>query len=189
VVEGASDLEISASHEFIEAATDPFPDTNTGYGLTDPADPWTFTGGEVADLCEEQNTEESGFGAQRIWSNAAAKAGGPPCVPVPPSTVLYDVSPSPSKTQLVAAGASVTFTLTGFSTAPVSPWNLQAWVGEATFQPTLELSTAKIDNGGTATLKVTVPTNAASMGYADLFVTSWRSTTDFNDWPLTVSVP
>jgi hypothetical protein len=188
-VEGASDLEISGSHELIEGATDPFPYTNTGYGLTDPADPWSFTGGEVADPCEEKTTTESGFAVQRVWSNAAAKAGGPPCIPVPPGEVLYDVSPSPNKTQLVAAGASVTFTLTGFSTAAVPPWNLQAWVGQSTFQPKLDLSSMKIDNGGTATLKVTVPAHTASMGFADIFVTSWRSATDFNDWPLTVSVP
>jgi hypothetical protein len=188
-VEGAPDLEISTSHEFIEASTDPFPYTNTAYDLTDSTDPWSFSGGEVGDLCEGENTQESGFSVQRIWSNAAAKAGGPPCIPVPPGTVLYDVSPSPSKAQLVKAGASVTFTLTGFSTAAVPPWNLQAWVGESTFQPTLSLDKMKIDNGGTATLKVTVPAAATSQGFANIYVTSWRGKDDFNDWPLLVTVP
>jgi hypothetical protein len=34
-----------------------------------------------------------------------------------------------------------------------------------------------------------VPSSAVSGSFASLFVTSWRSATDFNDWPLVVSVP
>lgn len=187
-VEGAADLEASASHEIIEASTDPFPYTDTGYALTDPNNPWTYTDGEVADLCEGQTVQQGGFTVQRIWSNSAAAAGTAPCIPAP-AEGFYDVSPAPNTTQTVAAGSSVTFTLTGFSTAPLPPWSLQALAGPGTFVPTLELSASTIGNGQTATLKVTVPTTAAAQGYAAVFVSSSRSPADFNYWPVAISVP
>jgi hypothetical protein len=197
IVEGASDLEASASHEFIEAATDPFPYTDTAYGLTDPTDPWLYTAGEVADLCEGLTTTEAGFTAQRIWSNsvatkdndADASAGGTsPCVPAT-GEPFYDVSPSPSQTQTVAAGGSVTFTLTGFSTAPVSPWSLTTFPALSTFTPTMTLGASTIDNGQTTTLIVGVPIGTPSGSYAAVFVTSSRSLTDFTYWPVAVTVP
>ena len=187
-VEGASDLEASASHEIMEASTDPFPYTSTGYALTDPSNPWTYTDGEVADLCEGQTLQQNGFTVQRIWSNSAAAAGTAPCIPAPAGG-FYDVSPSPNTTQMVAAGASTTFTLTGFSTAPIPPWSLTTFVGYGTFVPTLQLSTSTIGNGQTATLKVTVPSTAASQGYASIFVSSSRGLSDFNYWPVAIAVP
>lgn len=187
-VEGASDLEASASHEIIEASTDPFPYTNTAYALTDPSNPWTATDGEVADLCEGQTVQQGGFTVQRIWSNAAAAAGTAPCIPAP-AEGFYDVSPSPDTTQTVAAGSSVTFTLTGFSTAPLPPWSLQAFAASGTFVPTLQLSAATIGNGQTATLEVTVPSTASAQGYAAVIVSSSRAPGDFNYWPVAVAVP
>lgn len=187
-VEKAADLEASASHEIIEASTDPFPYTSTAYALTDPNNPWTYTDGEVGDLCEGQTVQQAAFTVQRVWSNAAAAAGTAPCIPAP-AAGFYDVSPSPNTTQIVAAGASVTFTLTGFSTAPMPPWSLQAFAGQGTFVPTLVLSTSTIGNGQTATLKVTVPSTATSQGYASVFVSCSRAAGDFNYWPVAVSVP
>lgn len=187
-VENVSDIEASASHEIMEASTDPFPYTATAYALTDPNNPWTYTDGEVADLCEGQTLQQSGFTVQRIWSNAAAAAGTAPCIPAP-GEGFYDVSPSPNTTRTVAAGASTTFTLTGFSTTPLPPWSLQAFAGQGTFVPTLELSTSTIGNGQTATLKVTVPSTATSQGYATAFVSSSSAPGDFNYWPIAVTVP
>jgi len=187
-VENASDLEASASHEIMEASTDPFPYTTTGYALTDPSNPWTYTDGEVADLCEGQTLQQNGFTVQRIWSNGAAAAGTAPCIPAPAGG-FYDVSPSPNTTQMVAAGASTTFTLTGFSTDPIPPWSLTAFAGYGTFTPTLQLSTSTIGNGQMATLKVTVPSTATSQGYASIFVSSSRGLNDFNYWPVAVAVP
>jgi hypothetical protein len=197
IVEGTSDLEASASHEFIEAATDPFPYTNPGYGITDQADPWVYTAGEVADLCEGLTTQEAGFTAQRVWSNSvamedngvdASAGGGSPCVPAT-SEPFYDVSPSPSQAQNVAAGSSVTFTLTGFSTGPVSAWGLSTFPGPSSFTPTAMLGATTIDNGQTTTLLVGVPSGTPSNSYASLFVTSSRSPTDFTYWPIAITVP
>src|SRR5438477_816868 len=92
-------LEESAAHEFIEAATDPFPNppksdpnksTLVYAGFDDDHGNWeVFTGfqDEVADACEffpDSNVQESGafnYWVQRSWSNKAAKAGHDPCQP------------------------------------------------------------------------------------------------------------
>jgi hypothetical protein len=188
LVEGASDLEASASHEFIEAATDPFPESAVAYGLIDPTDPWVYTAGEVADLCEGLTTQEASFTAQRVWSNSAAAAGTSPCVPAS-SEPFYDVSPSPSQTQVIAAGAHVTFTLTGFSTSAVAPWALTLFPGPSSFTPTTVLGASMINNGQTTTLTLSVPAGTPSNGYAAIFVTSSRSAADFTYWPIAVTVP
>jgi hypothetical protein len=187
-VESDADLETSASHEYIEAATDPFPYTDTGYGITDPSNPWGSTAGEVGDLCEGLTTVEAGFTVQRIWSNSAAKGQGAPCIPAP-TTPFYDVAATPAQTQSVAPGGSATYTLTAFSSAAIPPWSLSTLVGYATFQPTLTLGTATIDNGQTTTLKVGVPAGTPSQSFASVFVTSSRSPADFNYWVVAVAVP
>jgi hypothetical protein len=193
--EGASDLESSASHEFIEAATDPFPYTDIAFGLTDPNDPWIYTAGEVADLCEGLSTQEAGFTAQRVWSNSAAASANAgsagatsPCVPAA-SEPFYDVSPSPAQAQTVKAGGSVTFTLTGFSTGPLPPWALSIFPGQASFTPKVHLGASTIGNGQTTTMTVTVPAGTPSMAYAAIFVTSSLSPSDFTYWPIAVTVP
>jgi hypothetical protein len=188
MVEGAADLETSASHEFIEASTDPFPNTNTAWAIIDPNNPWISTDGEVADMCEGKITSEAGFSPQRIWSNTAAMGTGDPCVPALASEILYDVSATPTTTQSVAAGMSVTYTLTGFSSGPIMPWTLQASAG-GSFTPTFNLSSMTMNNGQTATLTVTVPAGTASQSYASVFITSYFSFTDFNEWVVAVTVP
>jgi hypothetical protein len=76
------------SHELVEAATDPFPNTNPAYLGVDQANiVWTLvTGGELADMCIMNSDEnfvppDSTYMVQRSWSNAAAKLSQNPCVP------------------------------------------------------------------------------------------------------------
>jgi hypothetical protein len=85
-------LTLTASHEVIEAATDPRP--GTGWGILSKSPPWAgsawaaadgATIEEVGDLCEGTRAIEGGFAYQRSWSVSAAKAGGDPCVPALPS--------------------------------------------------------------------------------------------------------
>ena len=78
----------TASHELIEAATDPRPLAQPAYLTTDVDHlAWGYTvGGEVGDLCTFAAPEPFllpglGYVVQRSWSNAAAKAGHDPCVP------------------------------------------------------------------------------------------------------------
>jgi hypothetical protein len=79
----------AASHEYIEAATDPFPQDNPAWGNTDQnGGGWARAGGgaEVGDMCAElgdvfTKTTDVPFLVQRTWSNAAATASHDPCVP------------------------------------------------------------------------------------------------------------
>ena len=79
----------AASHEFIEASTDPYPQTNTAYGQVDDAHIlWEYVlgGGETGDMCAQFSASyvkptDLGFLVQRAWSNTAASAGHDPCQP------------------------------------------------------------------------------------------------------------
>ena len=79
-------LTVVSSHEFIEAATDPFPEERPAFDTVD-ADhlAWmAVTGGtEVGDMCVESEvtTPRLPFLVQASWSNAAARAGRNPCIP------------------------------------------------------------------------------------------------------------
>ena len=88
---------IAASHELVEATTDPQPNVNTAWYLDltnvpDAAvttaqfrnDPWISQGyGEIGDNCENTgpDTLDGGDLVQRIWSASAAAQGHNPCVP------------------------------------------------------------------------------------------------------------
>ena len=83
---------VSASHEFIEAATDPHPLATT----TKPTwyaynDAWFGAGGgEDADLCQSRGAaSEGGHDVARAWVNSAAAASHDPCQPADPSLVYF----------------------------------------------------------------------------------------------------
>jgi hypothetical protein len=99
---GESTLDVttgSASHEIMEAATDPVPQSQSpGYAQPDAAHAfWAFLlgGGEDGDMCAQfpdSFTKDSatGFVEQRSWSNKAAAAGHDPCVPAPANQVYFN---------------------------------------------------------------------------------------------------
>jgi hypothetical protein len=85
-----ADIELSASHEFNEAATDPHPDTNTAYeGFDQNHLAFEFFNqfqDELGDACESfvEATDALDFTpytVQRQWSNKSAAAGSHWCVP------------------------------------------------------------------------------------------------------------
>ncbi|MEO7111574.1 MAG: hypothetical protein ABI183_14135 [Polyangiaceae bacterium] len=89
---GVSVLDVltgAASHEYIEAATDPYPNDNPAWSNTDQnGGGWARAGGgaEVGDMCAElgdvfTKATDVGYFVQRTWSNAAAAASHDPCVP------------------------------------------------------------------------------------------------------------
>jgi hypothetical protein len=94
---GADALAPPLSHELVEAATDPLANTHPAFDTTDPAHiMWTVavSGGEVADLCENEAPNlvipaDIGFPVPRVWSNAAARGVGGPCVPMPPGAAYF----------------------------------------------------------------------------------------------------
>jgi hypothetical protein len=193
-------LTIIASHEIIEAATDP---TGRGYNLgTAPVlHPWTENiwlsyeasgHDEVGDLCEGTRVREGRFVYQRSWSLAGAAAGGDPCAPAL-ANAYFDVS-APDGWYPVAAGGSVDVPLTGWSTGPVADWLLlphlkHASSTTATFGmqltgPRMQGSGTNarvlMNNGGTATLTITAPAGTPSGTSAVITVHSYTGTAGFD---------
>lgn len=89
---GPTELQVTtstASHEAVEAVTDPYLDPVGFYGVDDDHVAWSYgSDPEIADLCQYADTQEwdnapgldAKFSLQRSWSNAAAAAGHDPCV-------------------------------------------------------------------------------------------------------------
>jgi hypothetical protein len=127
---------ITASHEIVEAATDPSDLNNdTGYYLNQN-DPGTYgwddiEGGELADLCVDvfnfgqDEWNEGGFTVQRIWSNEQAAAGLDPCAPITTSSVYFNSVPVQSFF-VMDVGSTITFEVDAFSVGPRSDWRVTA---------------------------------------------------------------
>ena len=183
-----SEIEVTASHELIEAATDPFPISQPAYEIPDCGDPWGCT--EVGDLCESEEVAIAGLTVQRSWSNRAAAAGDPPCLPRAPGEPYFNVDVMPNGRIGVRAGQTATLHLTGWSTTPVADWTLSAFAsmfGPASFQPQLTLDTTTLNNGRHATLRVTVPAGTPAGREAHVFVSSSRAAV-YTYWPVAIDV-
>ncbi len=170
----------TTSHEFMEAATDPYP-AEPAYALSDSTSPWSFLGGEVADLCEfDSYADVDGYSLARIWSNTQARTGGPHCLPT--SGPYYGISPGVTTMQPVAAGSSTNFTVTGWSTGSVPDWYVYTYifgVGQSPFQPNISLGTTEMNNGRTTTLTVSVPSGTPSGSQAVVVITSQANNNDY----------
>jgi hypothetical protein len=142
-LKGVDVVTSTPSHEWIEAATDPFPMSNAAYATVDDDHlTWNALGaGEVGDMCAQYDSSfykdtEIGYTVQRSWSNAAAAAGKEPCVPALPNEPPYfnaaprmkdDVMVSAGSTKgvTVPIGKSKTIEVDLFSSAPTSgPWTV-----------------------------------------------------------------
>jgi hypothetical protein len=204
-------LTVAASHEIVEAATDPLPPTGWNLGLVDPVMPWTHSvfaalGGEVGDLCVQTNWSDGTFMYQRVWSNAAAKRGVDPCVPAYPNVPYVNVI-GPQGWTKVSAGGSVQIPLTGYSDRPAPDWfvydaigpnadpgmHLTATVTAATEVHTSAGLTATTNVGRAATLTVTAASGTASGTWAVVEVVSQPEVPNggdtFHIWPVGVYVP
>jgi len=154
--------------------------------------------GEVGDICNHSpGWIEGGFNFAGIWSNTAAAAGGPPCVPWPTNEPYYNVSPSPSAPQIVPAGGSATFTLTGWSPGVVrrgTSWSVEVQPEPYALQsfdtsPSPPIFT--IYAGGTTQLTLHVPPGTPSGDSATVRVRSFLPEVDglsgfSGDWSLQV---
>lgn len=91
----------SESHELVEAATDPYPQSKAAYGQVDDNHLyWMFSlgGGETGDMCAQDRSSfvkfpGFDFTVQRSWSNAAALAGHDPCQPAIAGEVYFNSAP------------------------------------------------------------------------------------------------
>jgi len=183
---GLDGVTTAASHELIEAATDPY---GEGYHLLsyDYANPWALLGLEVGDLCVLSFATEDGYRLQRVWSNQAARLGGSPCVPVPAGVSYRGVSTSPGYVASVPAGKSIHFDVEGWSTSS-GPWALSSFVWRGNIDPQFTLSGTQISNGDTLSLDLTVPADAALNSYFALMLLSTVSADETSIWPVGIDV-
>ncbi len=151
---GLDAVTAAASHEIIEASTDPYPVNAPAYEQVDDNHIiWEFLlgGGEVSDMCAQSRSSyyspaDVGATVTRSWSNAAAKAGHDPCVPTD-GTPYFNSMPllaesvnipglGTTKGVNIAIGATKTIEVDLFSDAPTSgAWTVDA-VDSATLQGT-----------------------------------------------------
>jgi hypothetical protein len=176
------------THELIEAATDPFPNSNTpAYASVDDNHMiWSSAlgGAEVGDMCAQFTesfyvpTELQPYFVQRTWSDVAAKAAHDPCVPAPANTPYFNSMPlldsitttgggGTTQTQgvQIAVGSSKTIEVDLFSDGPTSgQWFVGAVeVKRTTTAPdTLSFSWDKPKGSNGDKLHVTITAVAAS---------------------------
>jgi hypothetical protein len=172
---------IVMSHELVEAATDPVP--NTAWGNVDLADSeWALHfGGEVGDMCEGfprrlYEPADVGFFIQRTWSNAAATGFHDPCVPHIPGDPAFfatrpvepDLDNGVRATNVELPDGEATIDLEFISDGPTgAPWIVEP-LDEATLDgapPALELSLDRNSgqNGDIAHLTIK-PASGATKG-------------------------
>jgi hypothetical protein len=187
---------VAASHEFIEAATDPNIGVNDiAYYMNDQL--WAFAGGEVGDVCVDFTGQgadlyqESGYTVQRSWSNTAAKASHDPCVPAVVGEAYYNVAPKAGSEEikLTTVGQSKTIVLDAFSDGPLSDWTVSA-VDFAKFQGgpgylTFAFDKTTAHNGSHINLTVTLKAKPQA-GYAQYAIVSKSSGKQTRDWPAVV---
>jgi hypothetical protein len=183
-------LQRIASHELIEAATDPFR-TNGGYFINDLL--WALVeGGEVADMCVDlvafnDSVVENGLTLQRSWSNAALKRGENPCVPVPPGEVYFNVAPSVS-TIALAYGETTRIAVDAFSDGPLEDWSVRAidfaealGIDQASLR--LSLDRKSVNNGSQLVLTITSIRPIPQAGVGATFVLVSQSGNRAHIWP------
>jgi hypothetical protein len=188
-------LEVAATHEIAEAASDPYPPFNDagslGYYFNDPTSLWYNPDlGEIADFCEGPYWQDpdAGFYAHLIWSNTAAQAGNrSPCLP-DNGAAYFNVSPSPATVPTVDAGGSFTFTLTGWSsscTDVTKPYGVAVMqvLGAFDSSPLIDggvLPDGGMDpialmiNGDTTTVTLSVPPTATSGQLGIVWIGSYQ---------------
>lgn len=183
-LEGLTNL---ASHEIIEAATDPL---GNAWLLASGSPPWTaspWASGdcpgcsyeEVADFCEGTRYFENGFSYQRIYSDDAAAAGGDPCVPS--LSAPYFVASTDSEWYAPRGGDTIRIPITGHASSAVSDWftsgqvmnhgaHAPAW---SLIRPGAAVSASPMLNAGVSeTLRVWFPAGAAHGDYAVFLIRS-----------------
>ena len=177
----------TASHEVVEAATDPYPDYSQGWGQVD--NPHLFwdeanTGSEIGDMCQNDPEAYHAFSdfpfmVQRFWSNTSAAARHDPCVPeiaggvffnaVPelPDTGPFNYNGSPVTVASVhiPPGGSKTVYIDAYSDGPLADWDIQAldynyYFGGASSTALLSFSMPKTRGRDGDRLPVTITVNA-----------------------------
>jgi len=207
---------VAASHEFAEAATDPFPNSGQGGYLLDTDDSWLppfYPPGSIienGDACFELPAwTEGNYKVQRSWTNAAAMVGDQPCQPVPQGRVYFAAAVRTIKQNanghssygylFVKRGQSASAIVNVFSLKAL-PHDLLLYVGAPKANQSdpsdlaplkneiqVQLSRQTAHNGNGAVLQVTVP-DTSTTGDFRMVVRAVLEPDDYNDWPLIVHV-
>jgi hypothetical protein len=171
-----------ASHELVEAATDPDLD---GFTIDDSA--WaTWHGGELADVClGESTTKEGAWTVERTYSSAAAKAGKHPCVPAT-SADEFGVAPAAKQpgTIHLEVGQTKSVALVAFAAAPGPDFTVVAADPSHSGMVTAALDHATVNDGAPLVLTLTL-TKAPPSGSATILLRSTRGSVT-GAWPILV---
>jgi hypothetical protein len=174
---GVGNETITASHEFLEAATDPYVRSGTAWvGFDDAHMAWEVfqqEQDEIGDACEFSATNyfddhETGFmyTVQRQWSNSSAMAGHNPCVPNPP-TPFYGVTILSGQTE------SITVNLRSLGIATTNTKGFKVAMGQSkTFQVGY-FSDMRTPNGAwtlTASVPAMLPGGSVNNGTAMVMI-------------------
>ncbi|HEU4731000.1 MAG TPA: hypothetical protein VFT22_24065, partial [Kofleriaceae bacterium] len=156
--------EYAASHELIEAATDPYPANQPGFQLRDRTSTWRALGEEVGDLCvrgdETGVHREAGFVATRSWSNAAAAAEQDPCLPAQGPATYFNVVTSSRTVLRIPPGSHQPVELVAWAQDTLPDWTVSVQAADDT-QATLTLGVTQLGPGKSATLDFAVAASTA----------------------------
>lgn len=182
-------IEPTASHELIEASTDPWVHTGNGWYLGDPKDPWSSLGGEVGDLCVDLNVQEGNDIYQRTWSNSAAKAGNAnPCVP-DVNQPSFGITTNDTRIITGTAGHNLTIPIRAWTSGTMDPFSLQVFTWSEDFPGQPMLSATSVNNGDIADLQVTVPASTPHSSQALYLVIATTANGGASFWPVVIQVP
>jgi hypothetical protein len=193
-----------ASHEYLEAVTDPDPSSDDAYSGVDNNDfIWELTlgGGEIGDMCAQfpgsfYKPSDFAYTVQRSWSNSAALASHDPCQPSLPGEVYFNAVgalPSidlgggigPTTAISIPIHTSKILEVDLYSDGPTSgPWTVSAIdAAEIMGQPaalTFSWDKTTGENGDKLHLTITSIANPAQKGEAFVIESKLGSTT--NAW-------
>jgi hypothetical protein len=184
-----------ASHEIVEAVTNPDPD-HPGFRVD--AGPsgagFTSSGAEPVDPCgvitrDTHWTVERGFAVQRAWSNRAAAGGHDPCVPSDRGRPFVAMVPRAPVVRIPAAGATVTVPLDAVADCPIEAWAVSTIVLGRHVDPSFleaHLDRGQVRPGHAAALTLRlVRMPAATMAVVGVVSTVGSRS---HVWPLVVSL-
>jgi hypothetical protein len=206
----------TASHELIEAATDPFPYTAPAFrvrNIAKPTTPWNLVReSELADLCQGSSIEVedpvSGytFTPQRSWSNSAADRGEDPCVPHLPGQPSFEVMASPAPIQKVHPGDHVTVQVSASADDGLPLQSLLLSVDSGSLPVILDdpfnphglplahgsmamPGAAMVGGGGQVELKLVVGEPSSPHGSYVTLLMQTRYQNQISLWPVTLCIP
>lgn len=191
--DAASELTATASHEILEATTNPDP-ARPGFAFERDANTHGFTaaGVEPVDPCglitlDRHRTADSDFTLQRAWSNRAAASGRNPCVPARQDLPYVALIPAEPVIRL-EPWSTIKIPVTAAADRPAGPWKVRALdVSEHRGRPRCvraSLHTSTIAAGQTTLLTLTSFGAGSEAPCVVLLVSTLG--TDTNGWPLAV---